>query len=235
MRLAYGKFYKTEKFYLLLYSHIPPHLVVAGQLHEQAHASTRDTERLVRISSAGGLSATDAGLAAGTAATAGLAASAVVADDRLATAATPATATAAVSARRATAARAAAATPATGAATTAAAASSTAATEAAGTAAVAAAIATGAAATTAAARAATARAAAEGAGRRDRYTTKEHGEPSFEPMQNCSPLIVTWFAASVPFLVLEPGENNCWVKIAVEDKFGYIINRKWLELMEWAQ
>ena len=205
MRLAYGKFYKTEKFYLLLYSHIPPHLVVAGQLHEQAHASTRDTERLVRISSAGGLSATDAGLAAGTATTAGLAASAAVVDDRLATGA----ATTAAAARRSTPVATAAAE----------------------------------AAVTSLrpprprswARASRARAAAEGAGRRDRYTTKEHGEPSFEPIQNCSPLIVTWFAASVPFLVLEPGENNCWVKIAVEDKFGYIINRKWLELMEWAQ
>lgn len=38
---------------------------------------------------------------------------------------------------------------------------------------------------------------------------------------------------NLPFLVLQEGEVNCWVKIAVEDKFGFIVNRERIFFRQW--
>lgn len=46
-------------------------------------------------------------------------------------------------------------------------------------------------------------------------------------------ITVDWFPADQPFLVVEGGDTNHWVKVVVGEKIGYIVNREWLPYMVW--
>lgn len=48
-----------------------------------------------------------------------------------------------------------------------------------------------------------------------------------------APVVVSWFPAAQPFLALHDSQDDCWTKVIVGEKIGYIINRDWLEIAQW--